>query len=199
MRRTVISGLLPFVFYLSVGQTLSPDLWHAGKVVLDSGDTLQGLVKYDPHDLLQVKHQNQLESFSPKKVTAFEIFDQSCKQKRIFYSLPYALGGDYKSPVFFEVMSQGRITLLAREAISVTTISTAHIGYPPRRRRVVEIKYFLLKENGEIEPFHATRDSWLELTSSKMAQVQIFVTTHKLDLDEKYDIKRIIDYYNSLY
>src|SRR5882762_7976339 len=106
MKRFVFCWLA-FVPTFALEQTLTIDLWHEGKVVLESGDTLQGLIKYDLKDLLQVRHTNQLESFSAQKISHFEILDRSCKCTRQFISLPFAKVGHYKSPVLFEVISDG--------------------------------------------------------------------------------------------
>ena len=95
----------------SFAQSFPFDLWHDGKIVLESGDTIRGSVKYDLQDLLQVKHQNRLESFSARKVVFFEIFDGYYRRYRQFYSLPYSPTGGYKSPVFFESLSEGKITV----------------------------------------------------------------------------------------
>lgn len=87
--------------YVPSQQKFPFDLWHDGKLVLDTGDTLRGNIKYDLQDLLQVRHANRLESFSARKVLFFEIFDQYYKRYRQFYSLPYSSTGGYKTPVFF--------------------------------------------------------------------------------------------------
>src|SRR5947209_15493448 len=84
----------------SLAQVFPFDLWHDGKLVLESGDTIRGTIKYDLQDLLQVKHNGRLESFSARKVVFFEIFDQSYKRYRNFYSLPFSPTGVYKTPIF---------------------------------------------------------------------------------------------------
>ncbi len=184
---------------LSFAQTFPFDLWHEGKVVLESGDTIKGSIKYDLQDLLQVRHQNRLESFSARKILLFEIFDQGYNRYRTFYSLPYSANGGYKSPVFFEVLTEGKITALSREKVEYRSY-----GYSPfmyggyNMRKVLVNTYYLLKENGNIVDFSGKRSDWLDLMGNRSDEVHEYAKDNKLSFDEKYDLKRIIDYYNSL-
>ncbi len=193
---------VPLFFFstLSFAQTFPFDLWHDGKVVLESGDTLRGTVKYDLQDLLQVKHDNRLESFSARKVLFFEIFDLSYKRYREFYSLPYSASGGYKSPVFFESLSEGKITLLSREKLEYRSYNYSPFYYGGSSQRVVLVNiYFLLKENGNIESFSGRRSDFYDLMGNKENEVHAFVKENRLDFDRKYHLKLIIDYYNSLF
>ncbi|MBK8292424.1 MAG: hypothetical protein IPK96_17270 [Flammeovirgaceae bacterium] len=94
--------LLIIISYATISaQQFAADLWHTGKTVLDSGDTLRGNLKYDlKSDILQVQLEKKMESYTARKVLYFEIFDETIKKYRIFYSLPYSTAGQYKAPVF---------------------------------------------------------------------------------------------------
>jgi hypothetical protein len=96
------------------------------KRVLDTGDTLRGLIKYDlDKDIIQLQANNKLESYTARKVLLFEIFDETVKRYRNFYSLPYALAGQYKAPVFFELLQEGKLTVLCREHWNTEPLVTA--------------------------------------------------------------------------
>jgi len=184
----------------SIAQTFPFDLWHDGKVVLEGGDTIQGSIKYDLQDLLQVRHQNRMESFSARKVLLFEIFDQGYKRYRTFYSLPYSSNGGYKSPVFFEVLTEGKITVLSREKVEYRTSGYSPFMYGSYyTRKVLVNTYFLLKENGNIEDFSGKRSDWLDMMGKRADEVHDYAKDNRLDFDKKYDLKRIIDYYNSFF
>jgi hypothetical protein len=188
---------------LSVGlqaQVFPFDLWHDGKMVLETGDTLRGSIKYDLQDVLQIKHNGRLESFTARKVVFFEIFDQTYRRFRNFYSLPYSPTGGYKTPIFFEVLTEGKITVLAREKIEYRTYSSPFFYYGGYSSRLVLVNlYYLLKENGTVEQFAAKRNDWYDLMGSRQNEIHDYIKENHLDLDRKYDIKRIIDYYNSSY
>jgi hypothetical protein len=184
----------------SFAQIFPFDLWHDGKVVLESGDTIRGSVKYDLQDLLQVRHDNKLESFSARKAVFFEIFDQSYKRYRNFYSLPFSSSGGYKTPVFFEALTEGKITVLSREKVEYRTYSSPFFYYGGYSSRLVLVNlYYLLKENGKIEEFSGRKNDWYDLMGNKQNDIHAYVKDNRLDFDRKYDLKRIIDYYNSTF
>lgn len=176
------------------------EFWHEGKMVLESGDTLKGLLKYDlQQDLLQYKSsQSTAEAFTARKVLFFEIFDNSVRKYRQFFSLPYALNGGYKAPVFFELLEEGKMTLLSREAVEHRTVSNPY-GFGSFTRLVLVNYYFFLKENGHIEPFLGKkRSDLLDLMGKKSDKVHEYIKQNRLSIEEKYDLARIVDYYNSI-
>lgn len=177
------------------------EFWHEGKIVLESSDTLKGLVKYDlQNDLLQLKRANQLESYSVRKVLFFEIFDQSAKRYRAFYSLPYSQNNTYNTPTFFELLAEGKLTVLTREKLEYRTVSSPFYYYGTYTRLVLVHTYFLLKPNGKIEELaNPKRNNWLELMENKVDEVKAFAKENRLDFDDKYELIRIIEYYNSLF
>jgi hypothetical protein len=56
-----------------------------------------------------------------------------------------------------------------------------------------------LKEDGSIVEFLGKRGDWLDLMNDRKEEVQKFAKANRLDFDEKYDLSRIIAYYNSLF
>jgi hypothetical protein len=175
------------------------ELWHEGKVVLESGDTLRGQVKYDlQQDLIQFNIPNKVaEAYSARKVLFFEIFDNTVRKYRQFFSLPYATNTDYKAPVFFELIEEGKLTLLAREALEYRTYSNPYfIG--SYSRLVLVNKYFFLNNRGDIESFSGQKQELLQLMGNQSEKVEKFMRANRLRVDEKYDLARIIEYYNSL-
>jgi hypothetical protein len=210
-RQTAQSGQTPLIFSLLLffimltssfvhAQQFAYELWHEGKIVLESNDTIKGLVKYDMQsDLLQVKAKNQLESFTARKVLFFEIFDSTVKRYRQFYSLPYSQNNTYKTPVFFELLSEGKLTLLTREKLEYRTVSSGYYYYGNYTRLVMINQFFLLKPNGNIEEFIGKKNDWLGLMENKEEDVKAFAKENRLDFDDKYELTRIVEYYNSLF
>jgi len=200
MKRIVFLAIFFFPVF-SFAQLFPFDLWHEGKIVLESGDTLKGSVKYDLQDLLLIKYSGHLESFSARKILLFEIYDQTYRRYRQFYSLPYSPSGGYKTPIFFEVLSEGKITLLSREKVEVRSYSySPYMMYNSyNQRKVLAHTYYTLKENGDIELFKGGKNAWYDLMGNKADDVHAYVKEYKLDFDNKYQLKSIIDYYNSTF
>jgi hypothetical protein len=192
--------LFILIIHNAYAQQFAFEYWHEGKLVLDNGDTLRGNVKYDlQSDLIQFQQENKLESYSARKVLFFEIFDVTVKRYRPFYSLPYSTGGQYKAPVFFELLEEGKLTVLCREALEYRTQSSPFYFYGTYTRLVLVNKYFLLKENGKIEEFISKRNDWYELMGSRADEVRKYAKSNKLDVNDKYELGQIINYYNSLF
>ncbi len=185
--------------HLVTAQKFASELWHAGKLVLDTGDTLRGKIMYDMQsDILQLQIENRLESYTARKVIFFEIFDETVTRYRNFYSLPYAQAGVYKAPVFFELLQEGKLTVLCRESIEYRTTSSPYF-YGSYSRLVEVNKYFLLKEDGTITEFKGRKNDWYDLMPNKKSEVEKFAKENRLSLEEKYELSRVIEFYNSLY
>lgn len=198
MKKLLFLSLL-LVASAASGQQFSFEYWHNGYCILEGGDTLKGQLKYNLQtDLLQVQANNRVETFTARKVVFFEIFDAMIKDYRMFYSLPYSSIGGYKAPVFFELLTEGKMTLLSREALEYKTYSSFYY-YGSYTRLVLVYKYFLLEENGQIQEFVGKKNDWIYAMGNYGEQVQKYAKSNKLDFDERKDIKMIVEYYNSFF
>jgi hypothetical protein len=192
-------GYFMLITNLAHSQTWSFELWHEGKIVLVEGDTLRGMLKYDlQQDLVQYTYKNsQAEVYTARKILFFEIFDESINRYRRFFTLPYSTSPGYKTPIFFELLEEGKITLLCREFLEYKNQSSMYMNYS---RLVLSHKYFFLLENGEIEEFLEPRKNDLLDRMGKWSEdVERFIRANRLRIEDKQDLARIIDYYNSLH
>jgi hypothetical protein len=200
MRLLFVIGLLSFVNAVSA-QRWSFEYWHQGKVVLDAGDTLKGKIKYElDKDLIQLDVNGSLQSLTSRKVVFYEIFDAVTNRYRQFYSVPYSPNGGYKSPTFFELLSEGKLTLLAREALENRSYNTGYYGYGSISRIVLVDKYFVLDDKGNINPFsEKKRNELLELMKLREDEVRKFMRSNNINLEHRPDVVRTFNYYNSLF
>jgi hypothetical protein len=197
--KTAVIVLTLFLTCSLHAQQFPFDLWHEGKLVLESRDTLKGKLKYNmQNDLLQLQANGHLETYTARKIIYFEIFDQTVKRYREFYCLPYANSGQYKTPIFFELLEEGKMTLLARELLEYKTYSSYYY-YGSYTRLVLVNKYFFLKEDGTINDFTGKKNDLLALMGAHENDVQRFIKENKLSFDKKYDIARAVEYYNSFF
>jgi hypothetical protein len=175
------------------------ELWHEGKVVLVSGDTLRGLIKYDfQQNLVQyVVNNRKAEIYHARKVLFVEIFDETVHRYRKFFALPYSNASNYKAPVFFELLEEGKMTLLSRELIEYKTYNNSFYG-GSYSRLVQAYYYYLLKEDGSLEDFKGNKNDLLTLMGNKGKTVEKYIKANRLDFDDKYDLAKIVAYYNSL-
>lgn len=200
VKKLMLAALISFTSATASAQRHWPsELWHDGKIVLVDGDTLKGLIKYDfRQNLVQyVVNNRQAEIYTARKVLFFEIFDETVHKYRRFFVLPYGNASNYKSPMFFELLEEGNITLLSRELLEYQTVTNAFYG-PSYTRLVQTDFYYLLKADGTIEDFRGNRNDLLALMGNKGKMVEKYIRANRLDFDDKYDVARIVAYYNSL-
>ena len=199
MKTSLLAGLI-FFSLNGFAQKFPSDLWHEGKLVLLEGDTLRGSLKYDlQQDLVQYGVANQrTTAFSARNVFFFEIFDNSVRRYRQFFALPFTTTSGYKAPVFFELLEEGKMTLLSRESVEYRTYNSPY--YMGSYSRLVLVhKYYFLDDKGEISEFTGNKHDLIQMMKNKGDEVEKYIKANKLRHDDKHDFTRIVAYYNSLF
>lgn len=196
--------LIAFFFSLSVqAQVFPSEIWHQGTAVLISDDTLQGLIKYDfVNDAIQVKlDEDKIKAFSAQQIFYFEVYDEGIKSFRQFYSLPYQVTIDYAMPLLFEVLYEGKLTLLSREKIvqegsnqAVTDMTL----YPNDARLMLDFDFYFLEKDGTINRYEPRRRMLLSIMDRKYNEVKKYMRRNRLRHDQISDLVRITAYYNAL-
>ncbi len=208
-----VALLLLGSFWRVSAQTFSQEVWYDGKVVLDTEDTLTGSVRFDlASNLLEVGAGGVVKAFSARKVASFEIYDAVHQQTRYFYTLPYNSVSDYKVPTFFELITQGQLSLLCREALVTETVpmyggygsysygGLGGFGRPGNyitRTRIADEFYFGYT-NGNIRRFMGNKKDFYSLVRNHEKEVKEFIEERKLHFDERSDLAKIVEYYNYL-
>lgn len=177
------------------------ELWHDGRLITTDGDTLKGLIKYDIQtDIIQLSYpnSNRVEAFAPRKVILFEIFDATVRQYRMFFSLPYSPSGTYGALSFFELLAEGKITLLCREALEYRTFNSPYL-YGSFSRLVLVYKYFFMDDKGNITEYSGKRADLMSRFGRYASDVDRYIRQNRLRLDERNDFIAVIEYYNSFF
>lgn len=203
MRKLLTAGLLTILSFFAKAQEFPSEIWHEGMLVLVSEDTLTGKIKYDlEHDLVQVETSKKTYTYSAQKVFYFQIFDKTVDAYRQFYALPYALVNRYVTPVIFEVIVEGKLTLLCREAI---VMKTEHDNNPypygnrmSYNREVLEYTYYFLDDKGNITKYTMKKRDLLRILKLREDKVSQFMKVNHLRPDKRLDLIRIIAFYNGI-
>ncbi|MFK7952268.1 MAG: hypothetical protein AB8B73_05435 [Ekhidna sp.] len=184
----------------SFGQTFSSQVFHEGFLVTSNQDTVRGSLKYDLEtNILILVRDGKTRSYSSQKVFYFEIYDDNQKNYRQFYSIPYNVNYDYKIPIFFELIYEGKLSLLQRESI-VQQNSNANSAYwgSTVSRMVVVYDYFFLDSKGKLQFFGGKKKDLYRILTKKQSELKKFVKDNRLDPDDIRDLIRIISFYNSI-
>lgn len=80
--------------------------WYEGSILLSGGEELKGIVRYnDRTGVLSFQDGVETRVFTPRSVTAFELFDESVQRQRQFYTLDYEDSEtNVERPLFFELV-----------------------------------------------------------------------------------------------
>ncbi|MDG2342503.1 MAG: hypothetical protein ACJZ0Y_05415 [Cytophagales bacterium] len=203
--------LLLLVFFISnynFAQEFPSDIWHKGLLVTNLGDTIEGDLKYDfESQSIQLDDGETIKAFNVNNLFFFEIYDKTIRDYRQFYSLMYEVGYDYNVPVLFEMMIEGKISLLLRERIIAETNQSYFPSYysygimPSFSNNYgyvnkVKYDYFFLTDDGKIHKFKGKKKEILSLMQDKYSVMKEYISKNKISLKKMSDIARVVNYYN---
>jgi hypothetical protein len=197
-----------FVFIVSAaqqvaGQDFPSQIWHDGEVVLLEGDSLRGQIKYSQEtDIIEFSNSRlkTAVALSARKVLYFEIFDRTVNRYRQFYALPYAIKGDYETPLMFEVILEGRpVTILSRERIEYKVVNNPYALSGTYSRLELMYSYYFLSKDGKIKRFQGSKKDLIWMLKDKTQLIKKFIKTNKIRPERRMDLVKTINYYNSLF
>jgi hypothetical protein len=208
MRKLFIIIFFSGLSLAGFSQDFPSEMWHKGKLVLLSEDTIVGRIKYDlQNDAVQINVRNVLQTYSARKILYFEIFDETIESYRHFYALPYNVQRNYQVPLLFEVLYEGHLSLLCREEI-VTESVPQHNYYPysyygnspyyNQSRARLNYKYYFLDEQGGIQDYRMKKSELMKFFKKYQPQVKQYIKKNNLKHDRMRDLVRVTAYYNAL-
>ena len=193
--------LCAFLAYFPNYAQFPSELWHQGSIVLVNNDTIRGNIKYDlDRDIIQINNEQGVQAFTAKKVLCFTFLDETSASYRQFYALPFQISPEYKSRVFFEVLLEGKMTLIARELIVVETLN---YGNPFSSgsfysQKVMMYRYYFLDDKGIIVRFYNNKKELYQIFKQKESQMRQYIKRNKFRFEDKSEMIRLTQYYNSL-
>ena len=200
--------LLLLLSNYGLAQQFPSDIWHKGILVTNEGDTIEGDLKYDfESQSIQLDNGETLKAFNVNNLFFFEIYDNTIRDYRQFYSLMYEVGYEYSVPVLFEMMIEGKISLLLRERIVAETNQSYFPSYysygimPSFSNNYgyvnkVKYDYFFLTDDGKIHMFKGRKKDILALMEDKYTVMKEYISKTKISLKKMSDIARVVNYYN---
>jgi hypothetical protein len=198
---TFLSLLLFFVSTATLDAQQWSRFWKPGSLILLTGDTLVGDIRYDiVNDAVQIKLDDErIHSFSGKKLLTFSIEEHPKRATRRFYSLPYQLRGNYKAQRLFEVLYEGKLTLLCRPYMEhLVDIAYEAEDESGKKSHDPVYEYYFLDAEGEVHLYRPRLGRLLSIMSNKHREVRMYMKDHHLRYDQMRDLVRITAYYNAL-
>jgi hypothetical protein len=208
---TILLGV--FLLNAALGQTFPSQQWHEGEVILKDDVLVRGKLKYDlERDAVQVLIDKTIQTYSSQLVFKFSFHQEDIDLIRTFYTLPYEIQGGYKKiPRFFEVIMEGKMTLLAREFVAqVTTSSTgarfnrfrnyplASTGPQSVTRYYLSYRMYFLDHEGNITEYTGRKKDLYRVLDENSNEVKKYVKSNKLKVDRLEDVAKLVAHYNTL-
>ncbi|MEC7259924.1 MAG: hypothetical protein VXU52_00290, partial [Bacteroidota bacterium] len=159
---------------------------------------------------IQLDDGQTLKAYNVNNLFFFEIYDETIKDYRQFYSLMYDVSYNYSVPVLFEIVIEGKLSLLLRERIVAESVSNnyfpSYYSYSmlPRFQNnysyvnKVKYDYFLLQNNGQITKFSGKKRDLLGIMKDKDDMIKAYFTKNRLNLKKMSHLAKIINYYNAI-
>ena len=198
MKSVLLTIFLTFVLYSGFSQTFPSEIWHEGKLFLVNEEVYSGKIKYDQtKGIVQVEEDGKILTFSANSIFHFEIYDITSESYREFYVLPYGLLSSYKTPVIFEVLIEGNITLLSREYVSLENIQNPY-SLGSYTKEILVYDYFFLDKTGDITKYTMKKKDLYSIGYKRQKEVVEFMKANRLHHDKRNDLVRVIAFYNAL-
>ncbi|AHM63261.1 hypothetical protein D770_25080 [Flammeovirgaceae bacterium 311] len=174
--------------------------WYPGHLVSISGDTLEGDLRYDiENDAVQIRLENErVHTFSGKKVLTFEIQEHPRRSKRRFYALPYEQRNSFFTSRLFEVLYEGKLTLLCRPYMEHINNVDTREDDSGKKKNDPYYEYYFLNDDGIVHLYRPRLGRLLSFMSAKHRDVRNYMRQHHLRYDQMRDLVRITAYYNAL-
>lgn len=186
-------------------QQFPQDYWHEGEITLFDEQNFQGRIKYDlEKDNVQITltSNGSVKTYSSRNVESFEFIDAVLRMKRSFFTLPFQKSQGYESPMFFELLTDGKVALLNRETVILRQMPVYMYGtMAPTFTNVpvlVDNFYFLVKSEQKVIKFDEKKETILKLLNDKSDKIQQYFANNKVNLSKRQDLMQLLDYYNSL-
>ncbi len=188
------------------GQNFSKEYWHKGEAYLFNEENIKGSIRYDldQNNITVRTSDNKLRSYNASQVEQFWIQDELQKRVRYFYALPQVVKDDYRVLYFFELLTEGKITLLCRENFVVRQAGyySPYMwgGWVNGGSYVVqEDDYFLLDNEGNVVDVEESREAIMDLFGEKKEVMELYLLDHDNKLRNRDDLLKTIRYYNEVY
>jgi hypothetical protein len=209
MKIYTIAFILLLISTFQVNAAAPRDEWHYGEIVLSSGEKLQGSLNYTD-ELVQCNTHNLTKAFSTLQVSHFQFFDPTLNVYRTFVPVDFSMAEGVKRPAFYELVSEGIITLLRKEKytyqLANETYKERDLAYDTQslerfqhdvHMRVQDFEYFYVY-NGKFHPLHNFRKEMSPIMASYETEISHYIEQNLLNPKEMESQVKIVEFYNQL-
>ncbi len=179
------------------GSPFLPKEFREGKIQIKDEGLYSGKLRYDMYanEMQYIAKENIYAVAFPKDIEFIEIEDLK------FIYTPYilALSGSDLKESYFVVLMNGNCKLLAKKEVLLQDAEAEKPYIPAKPARFIQKKdNYYIKKNDLPAVKISSRKSLIEILEDKKTEVLPFIKKEKISHKNPEDLKKLIEYYNSL-
>ncbi|MEM9325147.1 MAG: hypothetical protein AAGA85_05815 [Bacteroidota bacterium] len=168
--------------------------WYDGFLVTTSQDTIRGELSYNMvTNMVKVRQEDRMRVFTSFQTFHYKLYDEPARRWRKFYSVAFPLKTNHETPILFELLAEGKLSLMARErwCHSRKNIKLEENGY-------IRKDYYFIDRAGAIAHPRRSRSGLLALMEDRKSDLTVFIRDNHLDLSNERDLRILTTHYNKI-
>ena len=193
----VVSLLLSTVQGFSA--SIDHGFWCRGSVTLENQQVVTGEVSYDlKFNAVQVRRNGVVHTYTAENVAHFNLFDQIKHRERSYVAIDHQLDEGYERKTFFDVLTDGDLTILRRTKYLRRPRVTEDFRAPHIYLNAVCKHTYYAFSNGEFFEIEDFKEQVLPLMNRHEEVVSDYIDHCKLKLRKVHEQMRVVHLYNQL-
>ena len=200
--------VLVALFFISsiahAGQGAAPPhpnqgFWCPGQVTLVNQRMVAGEINYDlKYNAIQVRHDGVVRTYTAEKIAHFTLFDLVKHRERRYVAIDHQLDEGYQRKTFFEVLTEGDLTILRKSRYVRKPRVTEDKRAPHIYLNAVCRHDYYAYNQGDFFEIDDFKEQVLPLMNSYEDLVQDYIKRCKLKLRKINEQMRVVHLYNQL-
>ncbi len=173
--------------------------WCPGQVTLVSQRVVAGEINYDlKYNAIQVRHDGVVRTYTAEKIAHFTLFDLVKHRERRYVAIDHQLDEGYQRKTFFEVLTEGDLTILRKSRYVRKPRVTEDKRAPHIYLNAVCRHDYYAYNQGDFFEIDDFKEQVLPLMNSYEDLVQDYIKRCKLKLRKINEQMRVVHLYNQL-
>ncbi len=158
-------------------------------------DTIEGMLSYNMMtNVVKVRTQDRMNVYSGFQIFHFRVWDAGDHRWRQFYSIHYAIKNHHAAPALFELLSEGKLSLLARESWN-NTVANDRLN----KQGYFKKDYFFIDRAGNMAYCLGRKSQVLDLMQDHEFEVRRYIRElHLDDFRKERHLRMVTTFYNKL-
>lgn len=188
---------VPLINLVKIGDYHLDEVWNAGNIYLNNGDSLFGYyLRYDiVKNIVEIIVNKEIKAIHGNLIQKFEWFSVSrlrierfISKKNLAFDNPNQITG------FVEILVDGRVQLLKMKKFFAPQEATSPTLINDTDQKIQFAESYFIGMNNKVYDIVGSKKKNLELFSSK--SMNEFVREKNLRFNSEMDLMKIIEYYN---